>query len=1081
MIRYVLPRLSHRVSCRWVLSSALVILLVAGLTESGRAELPLYRFSLGYATSELMTNDTRAEEFSIEFAKSVGCTFHQAGVGYDAKTGMTFDGHPIDFESGGKLGAVRLTTAPSKEAAHICLLSLALMQSPRSNAIARAFVSPGNPDLAPAVAKALLERKLLIFEDFAARYPGYGNWLPWVETRTHFSAGQWSYGLEAARDSANTSGTWSNRLPALDNGQFAWALLQAEGIARDAGEPLLADRITRYLSRLKQHARRIFFDESRNRVRGVTRMQNALLSPGDQSYEIEPDTPDYYLGDGYEGELMELFLTIYGALSGQQVDALWSAKDTNSAIRRTALAFTNGTDVFTIERGFRFSPHEQWARLQFPYLDDNRLRRIFVNGEKVRTHFSATHMIPGLLAAAHQPNTRNDWWSYEAAYGIPGAGSQTDTITSAVSPYASFTTILADRRAGAAWLDLMLDTPRAQGPHGLSDALDVNGNGFAPIVTCDGNLLPVLAFAIEEEYRQAGQHPIRKIIGESSYQMMASKLWTLYSHAFPMLDQPAPALSGEQLPFAGPTQIISAIYADFPNPSAAPSGNALTGSRFEVGSGALTVTNDPGVSLGVSAGNGFAFTMFDQIQATQASFLHLDAQASSGCDFWIELKDGRDRARRRFQVHLPAASAFTEWNLPLAEPRTDTNFAFGLLVIADTTEEVSFRSLRLTSTAHRGALMFSDGVGYFSQPVGTNIPTDVLSGAVFQGGADNMLFTNHTFTDGILYLPHDSGWVHTFHPEANLRTKPWLVFRAKTQGGGLFLENKNQADELVFPNKLRLDFPSTQGDFRYCSLDLSAAPTAATDLVVKLLALSDPEDSFYISELFFTNGPPSDGFLLEWDGRRYAYQPQPHFVDVPFRDLLWEMNLSNRGMDLSFNNVLTIGNGGGFAYGFSSPFELLNAEQNPFLNLVIRTSSQPVLWTELKGTAGGFVGGLRYGNYKLGLQFPDTKGEFHVVSVPLTNWFVSSVSDRFVRQVVFSDASGQIDIAAFGLSASLVAEIPHASVKVQTSGTVLFTGYGGSAEVSTNLKDWRVLQDYAPPYQPQGQNPCFFRIRAARQ
>ncbi len=66
-----------------------------------------------------------------------------------------------------------------------------------------------------------------------------------------------------------------------------------------------------------------------------------------------------------------------------------------------------------------------------------------------------------------------------------------------------------------------------------------------------------------------------------------------------------------------------------------------------------------------------------------------------------------------------------------------------------------------------------------------------------------------------------------------------------------------------------------------------------------------------------------------------------------------------------------------------------------------------------------------------------------MVSVPLTKCLFLQFQIVSFGRLCSADASGQIDIAAFGLSASLVAEIPHASVKVQSSGTVLFTGYGG--------------------------------------
>lgn len=1037
----------------------------------GAGQTPAYRFSTTYSSSELMVNDALAEQFSLEFARSVGHTFHQPGVAYDDKTGITLDGHPIDFESGGKLGVKRDWTAASKEAPHICLLALALQNGASANAVARAFVSPDNPDHAPAKAKELLEKKLLVLEDFAARNPGYGNWLPWVKVGARYVDYHWMYGLTEADG-------WQGKLPALDNGELGLAILMAEGIARDAGETELADRLKAYVDRLKETVAQIFFDPSLNLVRGVTRVAFPSLAPDDPSQGYQLDGT-YCLGDGYEGELMEIFITLFGSVSSNQVDALWAYKQTNEAVRRTAIDIAAGTNTFAVEQGYRFSSHEMWARLQFPYLDDPCLRRLFVNGEKARTRYSAAHSIPGLMAAAARPCTRNETGDYESRYGVPDAGRETGTLVTAVAPYAAFTTILADRRAGSAWLDSMLDAHRAQGPHGVSDSLATDGSGYGPVVTCDGNLLLVLAYAIEDEYRRHGQHPMRDIIGDSLFQAASGRLATLYSNAFPALYQSGSALAGEELPFASPAGVVPPQLSDFPNLAAPAPGDVLDGTGFMCSTG-FVVAYTPAQSLVIPATNGFCFAMFQQISGSQARYLNLDADSPTGSDFWIELKDGDDHVRHRFQAHLPPSSGYAGWVLPLPTQSGTNPAPLGLLAISDPNGPVTFHSLQVASNAGPGNVMAYDGLGFYADEPPIVAHTNLLAQAVFEGGGN--LSLGYTFTNSILTLPKDDGYVFTAHPDANLLATPWLVFSVKTTGGGLFLENKNRGDQLITPNKVRVDFPSTQGEFRYCAMDMTKPPKASGDLLARLLVFSDTEAYFQVNDIHYAAQTPTNGVELAWDGRRFAYQPPEHYMEVPFRDLMWEMNLSNRDLNLSYSNILSLRSGGGFAFGFTSPFDLLNAEYAPFLNIVVKTAAPASLYVEIKGNSGGFVGQLIYGNYKLHVAVPDTGGEFRMITVPLAAHFVPTVRDRFVRQLAFSDVSGTLDIAAIGLTTTASSAGPNVGFKADPEGGVLFTGYGGRAEMATNLvSGWQVISNYTPPLRSGDAGKLFFAIRGENQ
>lgn len=57
--------------------------------------------------------------------------------------------------------------------------------------------------------------------------------------------------------------------------------------------------------------------------------------------------------------------------------------------------FTLFLGPITVQRGWWFSSHEQWKFLELPYLDVPISKRVFINGEKVRTINSNAKKIPG--------------------------------------------------------------------------------------------------------------------------------------------------------------------------------------------------------------------------------------------------------------------------------------------------------------------------------------------------------------------------------------------------------------------------------------------------------------------------------------------------------------------------------------------------------------------------------------------------------------------------------------------------------------------------------------------------------------
>lgn len=122
------------------------------------------------------------------------------GVGYNQQLGITFDGHEIDYQTGDLHEHLHFFTAASKEAIHVNMLSLYMMD----DVYARQFFRNASQDEIVQI----LERKINSYNDFHRRYPGFGGFLPW---------------FAANGSEMNLLNGWESKVPALDNGQLIWS------------------------------------------------------------------------------------------------------------------------------------------------------------------------------------------------------------------------------------------------------------------------------------------------------------------------------------------------------------------------------------------------------------------------------------------------------------------------------------------------------------------------------------------------------------------------------------------------------------------------------------------------------------------------------------------------------------------------------------------------------------------------------------------------------------------------------------------------------------------------------------------
>ncbi len=398
--------------------------------------------------------------------------FYQPGVSYDAETGLTFDGHPIERLTGELVGAPRNWSAASKESLHIILLAKAVAGDPT----ARSLLTPdaGDPDQAVARALDVLGKKIATYRRFHRKNPGYGGFLPW---------------FKVAGGELEPMDGWTDRVPGLDNGQLAWSLYFAEGVLRESGHGKLADAYRRHLDLMADNVVRVFYDPAAGQFRGEAVLERGGAVPAARNRYRKDG---YLIEDAYEGLLLVHFADLMGTWRGRAAsgrEAVWQKP------RRTPVGFEQAGKRITVVEGHWFSSHEDWGFLILPTRDLPVADRLFQNAQRARTQFSARRGLSGLFASTHRPvraaNPRE--LAYENASGIQQvARDRVRRGAPIFAPYAAFPLALVDHRLFAGWLKSMVDRPGMFGPYGIGESYSENGR-TAPLLTWDGKALPMIA------------------------------------------------------------------------------------------------------------------------------------------------------------------------------------------------------------------------------------------------------------------------------------------------------------------------------------------------------------------------------------------------------------------------------------------------------------------------------------------------------------------------------------------------------------------------------------------------------------
>ena len=481
-----------------------------------------YSFAEEYSALDLATDSPKRDEF-IRRLLLAEAPFFKEGIFTHHTTGLTHVGISIDPYTGQLLQNPRNWSAASKESNHLTLLCLSLSGDGRAQALVSRKSS-----------LEIIKKKMTSYEKFDREYPGFGGFLPW---------------FLITENGILPTPEWQNRVPGLDNGQWMWALFLTSYVLKQQGMRILAGRYLKYWQKLARNSVMVFLENSQHKIRVEARVHDPKAFPTPSNYS--DNLAGYYLDDPYEGELLMMFMTLFSpSLSDLEKQMLWENRT-----MPVATYMTKNNEGITVEKGYWYSSHEKWKYFVLPYLDIPRAKQMFLNGEKARTWYSAENHIPGLFSSTHAPLGENQFIYYRDGLGVPSLASQPIVRSDIVTPYAAFPVMLADIKTGLLWLWNMISAPKMQGPYGITESILTNGKAIAPVLTCDGKILPLLGGILG----QASISLMRKALLQFEvYDVFKVLVTAEYEKVFTK-EKP----EGFSLPFRLPTQAIPQGMEDF--------------------------------------------------------------------------------------------------------------------------------------------------------------------------------------------------------------------------------------------------------------------------------------------------------------------------------------------------------------------------------------------------------------------------------------------------------------------------------------------------------------------------------------
>jgi hypothetical protein len=215
----------------------------------------------------------------------------------------------------------------------------------------------------------------------------------------------------------------------------------------------------------------------------------------------------------------------------------------------------NSTTSITVQRGWWFSAHEQWKYMMLPYVDIPINKRVFYNGERARSWWSAINNIPGLYASVNglAPNDTYNY-PYVSDCGIQEIAFSTVTNTQVITPYGAFSMMLATDSPplpeALVWYLNMISGPRMQNCFGSTEAANTTGYDVSPLVTWDSKITTVLAML--GGVVNLNRNVLQQTNTYDRFTYVINREW---SRVFTSLE-------GENLPFRTPTAAIPKSFPD---------------------------------------------------------------------------------------------------------------------------------------------------------------------------------------------------------------------------------------------------------------------------------------------------------------------------------------------------------------------------------------------------------------------------------------------------------------------------------------------------------------------------------------
>lgn len=282
------------------------------------------------------------QSFLNHYVRSESGFFREA-----REAGIALDG--IDFTAEGEVERKRLWTAASKEAIDLMLITRVF--SGNEYAVRLYAEGENNKEKAVQYCLSILKEKIKSYELFQKRYPRYAGFLPWIQ----YKEGQW-----------RPLDDWEDRVPALDNGEWLWAIY-ALLYKLPEYDQKLAQRYQNYFNKVIGNLKEVFWEPSENQIRAEAHIHIHISNEDNKSvYTYTNNIEGYYLNDLFEGILVTYLFVMNDLLSENEEESLVS----NRVYEVNQSQWGTTYYLWPRQPNGDGSSHTKWGQFVVPELDN---------------------------------------------------------------------------------------------------------------------------------------------------------------------------------------------------------------------------------------------------------------------------------------------------------------------------------------------------------------------------------------------------------------------------------------------------------------------------------------------------------------------------------------------------------------------------------------------------------------------------------------------------------------------------------------------------------------------------------------